>query len=138
MDGLVVLDDLNNRETSRDANPLDFSLVALDRQRQAGALVNWMALPWKRTDLFVLPGFHTAAESGLKDLSHAGQDLFLTSCALMATGARTVLISRWRTAGGAMRELVREFRAGVPIYDGVGGLAAKRAARDGVAARRGA
>ena len=109
VDGLVVLDDLNNRESSRDANPLDFSLVALDRQRQAGALVNWMALPWKRTDLFVLPGFHTAAESGLKDLSNAGQDLFLTSCALMATGVRTVLISRWRTAGGATRELVRNF-----------------------------
>ncbi len=68
-----------------------------------------MALPWKRTDLFVMPGFHTPAESGLKDLNHAGQDLFLTSCALMATGARTVLISRWRTAGGATRELVRNF-----------------------------
>jgi hypothetical protein len=109
LDGLVVLDDLNNRETSRDANPLDLTVAALDRQRQAGALVNWMALPWKRTDLFVLPGFHTAAESGLKDVSHAGQDLFLTSCALLASGARTVLVSRWRTAGGATRELVRNF-----------------------------
>ena len=110
LDGIVVLDDLGNNPPS----PLDWSPLPIDRQKQAGALTNWMALPWKSTDFLVFTGFHTPCENGLKDGSIHGQDLFLASCGLMATGARTVLLSRWRTGGQSSRELVRQFVQELP------------------------
>jgi hypothetical protein len=109
LDGLVVLDDLGNIPQS----PFDWSPLPLDRPKTAGAIGNWLALPWKSTDVVVLTGFHSAAESALKADVH-GQDVFLASCALMATGARTVLLSRWRTGGGTSRELVRQFVQELP------------------------
>lgn len=111
VDGLVVLDDVANR----DQGPLDWSPIPLDKQKAAGALANWLALPWKSVDVIAVPGFHTPAESGLKETTSApGQDLFLASCGLMATGARTVLLSRWRTGGQTSRDLVRQFVQELP------------------------
>jgi hypothetical protein len=110
LDGVIVLDDLANLPQS----PFDWSPVPLDRQKPAGMLANWLSLPWKTTDVFVLPGFHTPCENGLKDAS-SGQDLFMASCALMATGARTVLLSRWRTGGQSSRELARQFVQELPF-----------------------
>jgi hypothetical protein len=109
VDGLVVLDDLGNNPKA----PFDWSPLPLDRPKTAGAIGNWLALPWKSTDVVALTGFHTAAESALKDDVH-GQDIFLASCGLMATGARTVLLSRWRTGGQSSRELVRQFIQELP------------------------
>jgi len=110
LDGLIVLDDVVNNFQS----PFDWSPIPLDRQKGAGALGIWMSLPWKTTDLVVLTGFHTPCENGLKDAAVNGQDLFLASCGLMATGARTVVLSRWRTGGQSSRELVRQFVQEVP------------------------
>jgi tetratricopeptide (TPR) repeat protein len=109
VDGLVVLDDLGNNPKA----PFDWSPLPLDRPKTAGAIGNWLALPWKSTDVVALTGFHTAAEGALKDDVN-GQDLFLASCGLMATGARTVLLSRWRTGGQSSRELVRQFIQELP------------------------
>jgi hypothetical protein len=112
IDGLVVLDDLANNSQS----PLDWSPLPLDGQRRAGSLANWLALPWKTADVMVLPGFHTPSESGLREGAAArGHDLFLASCGLMATGARTVLLSRWQTGGQSSRELVRQFVQELPF-----------------------
>jgi hypothetical protein len=61
----------------------------------------------------VLPGFHTPAESGLRDPGN-GEEIFLTLCGMMSTGTRTVLLSRWRTAGQTSHELVREFVQELP------------------------
>ncbi|HEX5500200.1 MAG TPA: hypothetical protein VFX03_13270, partial [Thermomicrobiales bacterium] len=44
----------------------------------------------------------------------AANELFLSTCGLMATGARTVLISRWRTGGQTSYDLVREFVQELP------------------------
>jgi hypothetical protein len=44
----------------------------------------------------------------------AGSDLFLSICGLLASGARTVLISRWRTGGQTSFDLVREFAQELP------------------------
>jgi hypothetical protein len=46
--------------------------------------------------------------------SSNGEDVFLGLCGLMATGARTVLLSRWRTGGQTCNELVREFVQELP------------------------
>jgi CHAT domain-containing protein len=40
--------------------------------------------------------------------------MFLSVCGLMATGARTLLISRWRTGGQSSLDLVREFAQELP------------------------
>jgi tetratricopeptide (TPR) repeat protein len=111
LDGLIVLDDVTNTLQS----PFDWSPIPLDRQKGAGALGNWLSLPWKTTDVVVVTGFHTPSENGLKDPAAKGQDLFLASCAIMATGARTVVLSRWRTGGQSSRELVRQFVQELPF-----------------------
>jgi CHAT domain-containing protein len=40
--------------------------------------------------------------------------MFLPACTLMATGARTVLISRWRDGGSTTYKLMREFAQELP------------------------
>src|SRR5690606_20506333 len=72
--------------------------------------------PWGGPDQVLLPGFHTPAENSLKKLStpQAGADLFFTSCAFMASGTRTLLISRWRTGGQTSVDLSREFLQELP------------------------
>jgi len=65
--------------------------------------------------MLVLPGFHTPAESALKPSGTGpkavpnGDDLFLSAMALEACGARTILISRWKTGGRASFDLVGAF-----------------------------
>ena len=118
-DTLVVLDDLGAGEkaASEKGSGGDqsryyvWSPVPLDSVRSAGSLANWFTLPWKNTAQILLPGFHTPAENSLRQLGSArpGNDLFLSTCGLMSTGARTVLISRWRTGGPACGELMRQF-----------------------------
>jgi hypothetical protein len=111
LDSLVVLDDVPAGQT-----PFDWSPVPLDRNKGAGALSAWMALPWKSVDQFVLPGFHTAAENGMKIPNTApGSEIFLATTGLMSTGARTILISRWRTGGHTAVQLIREFMQELPF-----------------------
>jgi hypothetical protein len=64
----------------------------------------------------VITGLPTAAETSLKGPRRGdaattlpGNELFQSVCALMASGARTVLVSRWRTGGQMNLQLVREF-----------------------------
>ncbi len=65
----------------------------------------------------MLSGFHTAAEDSLRHVTSGprGAELFLSACGLMAGGARTVLISRWRTGGPASEELISQFTAELPF-----------------------
>jgi hypothetical protein len=107
---LIVLDDINP------ASPYAWSPIALDRTQTAGSLGQWFALPWGGPQRVILPGFHTAAETSLRrrTTEAPGSDLFLTMCGLMSCGARTVLISRWRTGGQSSIDLVREFVQELP------------------------
>ena len=86
------------------------------RSRQAGRLAGQLvfACPWGGPEQVILPGFHTAAENGLRKGHAGGNDMFLSLCGLMSTGARTVLISRWRTGGQTSFDLVREFAQELP------------------------
>lgn len=112
VDRLVVLDDL----TGTEAGPYSWSPLSPDRGKPGSTLADWFALPWKSPAVVVLPGFHTAAESGLKrlDRDDPGGNLFLSVCGLMANGAQTVLLSRWRTGGQSSFDLVREFVQELP------------------------
>ena len=107
-DSLIVLDDVEPANS-----PYEWSPAQLDRGKTAGALSAWLAMPEARPGIIVLPGFHSAAESSMKKNGN-GNDLFLSVCGLLASGARTVLISRWRTGGQTSYDLVREFAQEVP------------------------
>ncbi len=110
LDQLIVLDDI----TTTDRGGIDWAPTNLDKS-SAGTLANWLQLPWKRTDVIVLPGFHSLAETTIRDARLGnGQELFLSSCALMATGARTVVLSRWRPGGATSYELARNFLQELP------------------------
>ncbi|MBI3838690.1 MAG: CHAT domain-containing protein [Planctomycetia bacterium] len=109
LDGLIVLDDIKPGD-----GPYDWSPAQLDRGKPGSALVSWFPLPWGGPEQIILPGFHTAAETGFRKGSASGEDLFLSSCGLMSAGARTILISRWRPGGQTSFDLVREFAQELP------------------------
>lgn len=112
MDQLIVLDDVAlNRNDALDWSPLPRS-----RGRGGDSLAAWMGLPLEGPERVVVTGLPTAAETSLKVARRSegasalpGNELFQSVCALMASGARTVLVSRWRTGGQMNLQLVREF-----------------------------
>jgi hypothetical protein len=111
LDRLIVLN-----EIIPTANAYDWSPLQSDIKAPASPLSQWLSLPFSGPEQVMLPGFRTPAERGLKGGAGAmpGNDLFLATCGLMATGARTVLISRWRTGGQTSVDLVREFAQELP------------------------
>ena len=102
---LLVLDDIPDAREG----PLSWSPGRIDDGKAGGSIARWMMLPWGGPSQLLLPGFHTATESGLKKSSSSGDELFLASTGLMATGAETILLSRWRTGGMSCYDLMREF-----------------------------
>ena len=109
---LVVLDDINVSEQG----PYGWAPLPAERGKAGGSLGDWLLLPWGGPDVVVLPGFHTTAEDSLKHMPRImpGNDVFLSVCGLMANGARTLLLSRWRTGGRTSFDLVREFSQELP------------------------
>ena len=110
---LIVLDDLG---AAAQAEPFGWAPLPLDRSRSGGALGEWIALPWGHPDQIILPGFHTAAEDAeiVEARGPPGNEIFLSVCGLMTSGARTILLSRWRTGGQSSFDLVREFTQELP------------------------
>jgi tetratricopeptide (TPR) repeat protein len=109
LDGLIVLDDV---DTS--SGPYSWSPLKGEKGKGGEPLGSWLSLPWGGPEQLILPGYHTSAETGLRKGQTSGEEVFLSVCGLMATGARTVLISRWRTAGQTSFDLVREFAQELP------------------------
>lgn len=108
---LIVLEDTPG---PKPGEPLGWTPFSAERQKNP--ISSWLVLPWGGPQLIILPGFHTTAEAGAKATSGSasrtinnGDDLFLSAMALQACGARTILISRWRTGGRASFDLVGEF-----------------------------
>jgi hypothetical protein len=113
LDQVVVLDDV---EVNRN-DVLGWSPLPKSRGRNADSLTAWLGLPFEGPERLVVTGLPTAAETALKvsrrgeGAALPGNELFLSACALEASGARTVLLSRWRTGGQMNLQLVREFVA---------------------------
>ncbi len=106
---LVVWHDVANNP----ADPGTLVPTGFGGGKPGSTLIEWLLLPWGGPDFVALPGFHSPAESGLKTLpAWAGREFFLTSCAMMATGTRTIVLSRWKMGGSSsgmlMEELLRE------------------------------
>ncbi len=112
LDQLVVLDDVDFSKN----DPYAWSPLPKSRGKKADSLAAWMGLPYEGPERVVVTGLPTAAETGLKTPRRGdatgpvpGSEIFDSVCALMASGARTVLVSRWRTGGQMNLQLVREF-----------------------------
>jgi hypothetical protein len=82
-----------------------------DRGSRAGMTFNdWLASPHKRPPRVVVPGLQSAMASGLtKPAARPGEELFIAATDLLAAGARTALVSRWRMGGKSTTDLVTEF-----------------------------
>jgi CHAT domain-containing protein len=109
---LIVLEDI----APSDQGPYAWSPIQIDRSKPGNTLGDWLALPWGGPDVVILPGFHTPAENALRRVPRAlaGADVFLSVCGLMSSGARTLLVSRWRTGGQSAVDLTREFVQELP------------------------
>lgn len=110
-DRLVVYHDLDDEEKRL---PYDWSPVQIDRTKAGSSLAAFFPLPWGGPSQLVYPGFHTAAESGLKKSGAGGDEIYLSLCGLMSTGARSALVSRWRTAGQSSFDITKEFVQELP------------------------
>lgn len=116
LDQLIVFEDV----VTEGPDPLGWAPLPLDRSDSGGSLLAWTALAHQGPQRVFLPGMHTAAERGGRvarrrgSTTVAGADLFFASCGLMAAGAETTLLSRWRVGGQTSLELVREFAQELP------------------------
>lgn len=109
LDRLVVLSD----QEDTDKVPAGWAPFIYDTGRPGAALSEWLTMPQAGVEQIVLPAFHTAAEIGLKRAGN-GDEIFLTTCNLLASGCRTALVSRWRVGGQSTVDLIREFVQELP------------------------
>lgn len=109
---LIVLDDIQPPAKG----PYSWAPIQIERGKPGNTLGDWLALPFGAPSVIILPGYHTAAENGLKQVGSAapGTEIFQTVCGLMAAGTKTILIARWRTGGRSNLDLVREFAQELP------------------------
>ena len=80
----------------------------LDKGREGSTLGEWMLAPWKGVDTVVLPAFSSNVAGGLRSRSN-GAEMFFTTCGLLASGSRTILLSRWSAGGQNAIDLSRRF-----------------------------
>lgn len=112
-DQLIVLDDMDT-----DGNlPYNWAPTSIDSNRPFNRLSDWFRLPQAAPRDVILPGFHTKAETGLKrlDANRQGDEVFLAVTGMMATGSKSLLISRWRTGGYTAFNLVKEYAQELPF-----------------------
>ena len=84
--------------------PLQTAPLSTEQQKlDDGSLHAWMKLPWGAPQHMILPGYQSPG-IGIRG-NNVGSDMFLTTMGLMAAGSRTILISRWNTAGKTSFEL---------------------------------
>jgi hypothetical protein len=117
LDALVGFDDI---EANPEA-PNGWSALPQARGAARDSLDGLFGLPYGGPQQVVLTGFTTAAEQGLKssrrgnsNARRPGSEVFESLCGLMGDGARTIVLTRWRTGGRTNFELVREFLRELP------------------------
>lgn len=122
IDQLIVMDDIADTAAIGEAT----SLLPRSRGTTKGWLNHWIMMPIGGPEQIVLTGVATEAEQGLKTPKRpssrssavrqeaAGGEIFQSLCNMMAGGARTVLMTRWRTSGRTNFDLVREFAKELP------------------------
>ncbi|MDG1873367.1 MAG: CHAT domain-containing protein [Mariniblastus sp.] len=98
---------------SNKSGPLAVNPMQIDLKKAGSTLDTWMSLPWAGAKSVVIPGLHSDGGSGMRGKLY-GQDLFLTSMAMMASGTRTSLLSRWATGGKSAIDLTKQYVTEMP------------------------
>jgi CHAT domain len=112
VDQLIVWHDHRDKNSARDG-VFGLSPMQVDDGKPGSSLASWMELPWRGIDQFVWTGLSSEVEGSTRSKAD-GSDLFLISTALMASGTRTALLSRWRVGGQSAVDLSREFLQELP------------------------
>ncbi|HEX3599378.1 MAG TPA: hypothetical protein VHU84_04510 [Lacipirellulaceae bacterium] len=111
LDQLIVMDDFAANAEIGEAQ----SLLPRSRGAAKNSLNGWVVLPAGGPQQIVLTGVATEAEQGLKSSKRGahraqpGDEIFQALCNMMSGGARTILMTRWRTGGRTNFDLVHEF-----------------------------
>ena len=100
---LVVFSDIPPQDK---AGPLAWNPFGADAKRASG-IASWLELPLGGPRLMILPGFHTSAENASRIGN--GSEIFFSVLAMQASGAQTILLSRWNQGGTTSYDLVGEF-----------------------------
>ena len=104
-DILLVLDEL-----PLESKTMPTVMASGEGSRRGMSFEEWLGPPRKRTGCVLLGGFQSAVAGGLEPMPpRAGDELFVTTMDLLAAGADTAVVSRWRTGGKAGVELARAF-----------------------------
>ncbi len=102
------------------SDPFHWSPVPQGRSARHISLGHWLRLPQFGPQRVVLPGTSTIASRGGKaskrqsSIMPPGSELFLASCAMLSTGAQTILLSNWVVGGQSTQEILREFLQELP------------------------
>ena len=84
------------------ANGYNFQPIPFDVSDHA-SIASWMALPWYGPEYVSLPALRPFG--GGRNAN--GSELFVTTVTLMASGSRTIMLSRWPTGGAISLGLSR-------------------------------
>ena len=129
-DTLAIFDEL-----AGEGGVAGWPLLPVGAGKGAVTFGDWLAPPLKRPQRIVLPGLQTAMAGGLEKLPpRPGEDVFLAATDLVAAGARTVVMSRWRMGGKTCTDLMTEFLRDATAADGSPASAAWQRAVDVVLA----
>lgn len=109
LDQLVVWSDVKSTKNV----PLAMNPFQIDLNKPGSRLDTWMSLPWSGPKHIVMPGFHTDGGFALRNKMF-GQDLFLTSIGMMASGTQGGLLSRWATGGKSAIDLTKQYAEELP------------------------
>ena len=93
-------------------NPFATVVAPHDRGNPAGTLAAWMRFPAKVPASVLLPGLRTGAGTGQLG---TGDEIFMTVCALQASGVRSVMLSRWIVGGESSSIVLNEFLQELPF-----------------------
>jgi tetratricopeptide (TPR) repeat protein len=82
-----------------------------DRGVKVGVtFTDWLGSPHKRPLRVIVPGLQSAMATGLtKPVPRPGEELFVAAMDLLAAGARTAIVGRWRMGGKSTTDLIIEF-----------------------------
>ena len=79
-----------------------------DRGKNGSNLAGWMSLPYAGAEHVVLPCFAGAADNGVRGNAD-GHEFFVVACAMLSSGTRTMLISRWNVGGESVLKATRKY-----------------------------
>ncbi len=100
---------LTQMEMPKQGGPFAMLPVQKDVGRSGNNLAAWLALPMEGPDSILMPAYDSNGSLGIRSDAD-GSDMFLTTMGLMASGTRTVMISRWPTRGQSTLTITNRFQ----------------------------